>query len=95
MQEPTQRAVARSDPKGLLVFFEAGGPARVTRVELDLLEDGEPAVVFDSPDARYIRALSFKPVVDRAEPFTLQLRAFDALGCAAVYTSPVPVTVVK
>ncbi len=49
----------------------------------------------DATDARYIRAISFKPVIDRAEPFTLQLRAYDALGCSAIYTSPALVTVVK
>ncbi len=62
---------------------------------LDLLEDDEPSVISDFADARYVRALSMKPVLDRAEPFTLQISVFDALGCSAVFTSPVKVTVVK
>jgi hypothetical protein len=77
-------AVARrSDPKGLLVRFDAGSDQPITRVILDLEGDGEPPIevgftVGRGFDGRYVRALAFKPTVNGTWP--LVVTAFDAAG---------------
>ncbi len=73
----------RSDPKGLLVRFEAASSEPVVRLDLDLENDGEPAVpvTFQAGvgfDGRYIRALAFKPTVNGTWP--LLVSATDAVG---------------
>lgn len=60
-------------------------PRPVTRFELDLVEDNEPALVASfnvgagEQDGRYFRAMGFKPVVNGT--FTLATRAY-AQGAA-------------
>lgn len=73
----------RSDPLGVLVRFDLGSDQPITRVELDLEGDGEPAVPAVFPtglafDGRYIRALAFKPTVNGTWP--LVVTAWDAAG---------------
>lgn len=81
-------AVARrSDPLGALVRFDLGSDEPITRVELDLDGDGEPAVPVVFPvgrgfDGRYIRALAFKPTVNGTWP--LVVTAWDAAGRVGV-----------
>lgn len=73
----------RSDPKGLLVRFDAGSSEPIVRVEFDLENDGEPAVPITFPsgvgfDGRYVRALAFKPTINGTWP--LLVSATDAVG---------------
>jgi hypothetical protein len=73
----------RSDPKGLLVRFDLGSSEAIVRLDLDLENDGEPAVPITFPagvgfDGRYVRALAFKPTINGTWP--LLLTATDAVG---------------
>lgn len=73
----------RSDPKGLLVRFDAGSSEPIVRIDLDLEDDGEPAVPLTFPagvgfDGRYVRALAFKPTINGTWP--LLVSATDAVG---------------
>ncbi len=73
----------RSDPRGLLVRFDAGSSEPIVRLDLDLENDGEPAVPVTFPagvgfDGRYIRALAFKPTINGTWP--LLVSATDAVG---------------
>jgi Fibronectin type III domain len=73
----------RSDPKGLLVRFDAGSSEPIVRLDLDLENDGEPAVPVTFPagvgfDGRYVRALAFKPTINGTWP--LLVVATDAVG---------------
>ena len=77
------RTAQRSNPDGALVRFDATSDAPITRVDLDLEGDGEPAITvrFDAGvgfDGRYVRALSFKPTVNGSWP--LIVKAWNARG---------------
>jgi hypothetical protein len=73
----------RSDPKGLLVRFDAGSSEAIVEITLDLENDGEPAVPLKFPtgvgfDGRYVRALAFKPTINGTWP--LLVTAVDDVG---------------
>ena len=77
------RTVARNDPKGGLVRFDAGSSEPISRIEIDLEGDGEPGVPMIFPvgvgfDGRYIRALAFKPTINGTWP--LVVTATDTAG---------------
>lgn len=73
----------RSDPRGMLVRFDAGSSEPIVRLDFDLENDGEPAVPVTFPagvgfDGRYVRALAFKPTINGTWP--LFVTATDAVG---------------
>ncbi len=73
----------RSDPRGMLVRFDASSSEPIVRIELDLEGDNEPAVPLNFPtglgfDGRYVRGLAFKPTVNGTWP--LLVTATDATG---------------
>ena len=75
--------VHRGDPKGMLIRFDVTSANPVIRVDLELLDDGEPSIsimFLDEPrrDGRYCRALAFKPVVNG--DWTLRVTATDNEG---------------
>lgn len=77
------RDVARNNPKGALIRFDAGSSDPITRIEIDLEGDGEPGVPAIFPvgvgfDGRYIRALAFKPTINGTWP--LVVTATDTAG---------------
>jgi hypothetical protein len=77
------QSVARNNPKGALVRFDAGSSDPITRIEIDLDGDGEPGVPAIFPvgvgfDGRYIRALAFKPTSNGTWP--LIVTATDTAG---------------
>lgn len=78
--------VHRSDPKGMLIRFDVTSSNPVVKIDLDLVNDGEPSipVIFlDEPrrDGRYCRALAFKPTVNG--DWTLRVTATDNQGNTA------------
>lgn len=86
----------RNDPKGLLVYFDVTADNPVVRVELELLDDGEPSILImfsseERRDGRYVRALSFKPTVNGN--WTLRVTATDNFGNTAFADGPIPVSV--
>jgi hypothetical protein len=81
------QTTARSDPKGMLVRFDAGSDQAIVKIDLDLEGDGEPAVSVAFPvglgfDGRYVRALAFKPTRNSlpGEPWPLLVTATDSQG---------------
>jgi len=77
------RVTRRSDPRGLLIRFDADSDQPITRMELDLEGDGEPAVqvafgVGVGFDGRYVRALAWKATVNGTWP--LIVRAWNQRG---------------
>jgi hypothetical protein len=77
------RSVARNNPKGALIRFDAGSSDPISRIEIDLDGDGEPGVPVIFPvgvgfDGRYIRALAFKPTINGTWP--LIVSATDTAG---------------
>jgi hypothetical protein len=88
-----QRAVARSDPKGLLVYYDITSPARVSKVALDLSDGEHWGWTYDAQtDGRTTRARAVKPVTDGV--FTGTVTAWDVNGCS-VKSPSFSITVVK
>lgn len=90
------KVARRSDPNGMLVRFDCGSPNPIVAIELDLLNDGEPAIRIgfsDAPrvDGRYCRALAFKPTNNGH--WILRVTAWDNQGGMAFADGPIPVEV--
>jgi hypothetical protein len=91
-----QRAVARSDPYGMRVAWEASGPSPVRHIEIDTIGDDEPpwSWTYDlATDGRGVRGFSVKPVREGTWPIVV--RAMDDRGCIAETSSGPTVTVVR
>jgi hypothetical protein len=87
------KVAKRSDPKGMLIYFDAYSPVRISKVTIDTLGDGEPGweLIFgDQTDGRAVRALAVKPVVNGT--WTFEVVAMDARGCTGRATGIVTVT---
>ena len=87
----------RSDPNGLLVRFEVGSGLPIMRIDLDLVGDGEAAIITSFEvgpgfDGRYIRAMAFKPVANGTWP--LSLTAWDTAGRMGTMVCSPGVTVI-
>jgi hypothetical protein len=92
------RTVRRSDPKGHLVRYQVESERPVIKLELKLIEDGEPPVMVffsDTPrqDGRYIRGLAWKPVKNGT--YQLKLRAWDEDNQLYESSGDYPVTVTE
>jgi hypothetical protein len=83
----------------MLVVFEVGSARPVARVLIDVEGDGEPGLAINfegrqpgDPDARYFRAVAFKPVVNGTWP--LRITAWTDQGCGSMTDGSHKVTVV-
>lgn len=89
-----QRAVARSDPWGLDVRWDIGGPTFVDRVYVQLLGDGTPGwTVGFEQDGRATKGFRVKPVKEGT--FELYVEASDVRGRCNFAVATTRVTVVK
>lgn len=73
----------------MLIYFDVTGPARVSRIRVDLPDDGEHGWgwTFDADtDGRENRAVAVKPVVNGDWAFSVE--ATDVRGCTVRLLNP-------
>lgn len=91
-----QLVVRRSDPKGLLFYYDVTADRPIVRVEFDMLDDDEPAQVITFPvevgtDGRFFKGFAFKPTINGT--FPLQVRVQNDRGDWGAVTCRPGVTV--
>lgn len=78
-----QRAVAMRDPKGMVLGWTIRGPARVTRLQIDLVDDGTPGwevnYAATGLDGRDVFGMRIAP--KKVGKYTLTMSIEDERGC--------------
>ena len=92
-----QRAVAMRDPRGMVIGWTIKGPARVTKIQIDLVDDGTPGweILYAATgmDGRDVFGIRVAP--KKIGKWELVIVVEDERGCKATHTGTRTVQVVQ